>query len=283
MKPTVVNAAPAATMSEKQTIAAIDKAMIEAETSQRHALRKMKEAGALLVQMKAKIAHGKWLAWIKENFRHDATTAQRLMRLHEGWAQLGRGQTIDSLSLTQALEIIKCGTHAAFENDASEDCQLNSDEETTESRDTLAGSKLPEAPPETDADSGTETEDPEDEEAPPEAPTGEDDEELPPLDLPPAPAQPSPRLSFPHGASERQPGDDEQQEKELRKEDKKIGQPVFEWRTAETPFGQLTRSIESMAVAYKAPKHPALEKGRRLLNEAFEAIREAYKSLSKGG
>jgi hypothetical protein len=124
MRPIVTNVAPAPIVSAAQAWQEIDRKLIEAETSQRYALKRMKEAGALLSRLKDMVPHGQWLAQLQENCRYGPRMAQKLMRLHAKW-DVFVAKGVECLSLDQALDAIKSALEGAFEETAAQALTTN--------------------------------------------------------------------------------------------------------------------------------------------------------------
>ena len=102
---------PSSPLTVKEAWAAIDKAIIEAESHQRTALARMKYAGDLLVRLKAKAPHGTWEATIEANCRIKPRMARYLMELSAGWKKLSLGD-VETMTLSEALEAIKAAMAA---------------------------------------------------------------------------------------------------------------------------------------------------------------------------
>lgn len=79
-----------------------------ATMSAKNALEHARRAGELLAQVKAKIPHGYWLLWLKENCPEIAErTAQAYMRLAQRWPELeGKTQRVAGLPVRQALVLL---------------------------------------------------------------------------------------------------------------------------------------------------------------------------------
>jgi hypothetical protein len=85
-----------------------------AESAIEHAFR----AGELLIESKSKLAHGKWLPWMRENVKFSERTAQSYMRLassqHSILKSVGEGE---NFSVRRALEHIKRPLRNAYQEE----------------------------------------------------------------------------------------------------------------------------------------------------------------------
>jgi hypothetical protein len=75
----------------------IDAAQADYESALRHAIR----AGELLTEVKARLRHGEWLPWLRDNFPGSERTARLYMQLYKN-----RHGVADMPSINQALEAI---------------------------------------------------------------------------------------------------------------------------------------------------------------------------------
>ena len=88
-------------------------------------LHHARAAGDLLVQAKAHLGHGQWSAWLAENFRGSARTAQGYMRLASRFDELeSKAQRVADLPLREALRAL------AEPRDASPAAETDLDELT---------------------------------------------------------------------------------------------------------------------------------------------------------
>jgi hypothetical protein len=58
------------------------------EAAIRDGLAHARQAGALLLQAKAKVSHGDWLLWLEQNCKATPRTAQRYMELSQHWEEV---------------------------------------------------------------------------------------------------------------------------------------------------------------------------------------------------
>jgi hypothetical protein len=73
----------------------------------REAIEHARRAGELLLQVKADVGHGGFLAWVAENVHCSARQAQRYMTLAENWSEIQlKYDTASHLTLTGALRLI---------------------------------------------------------------------------------------------------------------------------------------------------------------------------------
>jgi hypothetical protein len=72
------------------------------------ALEYARRAGELLIEAKARVAHGEWLPWLKANFDFSEKTAQNYMRLAREWPKLveANPQRVADLSCREALRLL---------------------------------------------------------------------------------------------------------------------------------------------------------------------------------
>jgi hypothetical protein len=72
------------------------------------ALESAREAGVLLLKVKAKLGHGEWLPWLENNFEGTPRQAQKYMRLTENWDQIlqANANSGSHLSINGALSLI---------------------------------------------------------------------------------------------------------------------------------------------------------------------------------
>jgi hypothetical protein len=64
-----------------------------------------KACGDMLIKMKATMAHGEWLPWLKEHITFSESTAQAYMKLAAGWDQL-KPPAAGDLTLQGALKLL---------------------------------------------------------------------------------------------------------------------------------------------------------------------------------
>jgi hypothetical protein len=151
MKPLVTRVGEAHAGSLKQLEEEVDRTLVQAEKHQRACLKGLKEAGAMLLQIKAKVGHGNFGSWIEREFRYGVRMAQKLIQLHEGWDQLTASTKVDCLTLNQALDLLgklKCAPRGAFD-DGQTTAHGNSDPQEGEPP---AGEPTPEHPSESDTE-----------------------------------------------------------------------------------------------------------------------------------
>src|SRR4051794_26439174 len=118
MRPIINQVAPAPIISEAQAWQEIDRKPSEAEGSQRNALKRMLEAGEILIRLKTMTPHGLWLDKLKANYRYGPRMAQKLMRLQSQWSVIS-GKSVEALTLDEALDAIKCALEGAFDGEPS--------------------------------------------------------------------------------------------------------------------------------------------------------------------
>src|SRR6516165_8106894 len=102
MKPTVIQTAKSQVASLKQLSEEIDRKLVQAEKHQRACLKELKDAGAMLLEIKAKVGHGNFESWIEREFRYGVRMAQKIIQLHEGWDELTGAAKVDCITLNQA-------------------------------------------------------------------------------------------------------------------------------------------------------------------------------------
>jgi hypothetical protein len=78
----------------------------------RNVVGKAIQAGLLLKQAKAKLAHGEWLSWLKGHCELSERTAHRYMQLAANQRKIedalkGKSATMATLSLNKALKVIE--------------------------------------------------------------------------------------------------------------------------------------------------------------------------------
>jgi DUF3102 family protein len=72
----------------------------------REALEHARRAGELLLQAKAALKHGGWLAWVKEKCHFAPRTAQRYIRLAQNWGRLTKCDTMSHLTMSDAIQYL---------------------------------------------------------------------------------------------------------------------------------------------------------------------------------
>ena len=79
----------------------------QAETALHDGLRHAVEAGRLLLEAKATVAHGEWLPWLESNFDGSTRTARAYMLVATRLPQLEKqnGNAVANLSFRQALRL----------------------------------------------------------------------------------------------------------------------------------------------------------------------------------
>jgi hypothetical protein len=78
-----------------------------AADSLRAGLQHARRAGALLVEAKAKMAHGQWIPWLEKNVRCAPRTAQTYMRVAERWHELeATAQPLALLTFQEATRLL---------------------------------------------------------------------------------------------------------------------------------------------------------------------------------
>jgi hypothetical protein len=78
--------------------------------------------------------------------------------------------------------------------------------------------------------------------------------------------------------AKRQPGDETGN---IRRKPPKQGKPIFEWKTFETPFGQVTRSIDDFGHAYGCKETRETNDIRQMLGKVLEAFKQLYQQKRK--
>ena len=79
-----------------------------AEEAAYAALDHARAAGDLLIEAKTRCGHGSWSDWLVTNFRGSERTAQRYMKLANGWAELEAKTTrVSDLSLREAVKLLQ--------------------------------------------------------------------------------------------------------------------------------------------------------------------------------
>jgi hypothetical protein len=79
----------------------------QAEGALRAGLQHARTAGQLLLEAKAKLAHGQWLPWLKANIGASKRTCQGYMRVCEQWPVLeAKAQRVALLSYREALAVL---------------------------------------------------------------------------------------------------------------------------------------------------------------------------------
>jgi hypothetical protein len=78
----------------------------EAQRCAGEAVEHARQAGELLLQVKAGLEHGAWLPWLREQVEVSPRQAQRYMRVAENWDRLADASRVSHLSLRQVLDAI---------------------------------------------------------------------------------------------------------------------------------------------------------------------------------
>ncbi len=72
------------------------------------ALARARECGELLIEAKAAVAKGRWLAWIKANIKCTPRTCQYYVAVAKHWAELGdQYETVSHLTLKSAIKMLR--------------------------------------------------------------------------------------------------------------------------------------------------------------------------------
>ena len=111
-------------MTTSNIASAINAAHEKVETAKREGTKYAMEAGRLLVEAKATVAHGGWDDWLKENVRFSPRTAQlymKLARVAEG--DPAKAQRVADLSLREATRSIAERKLPKHDLNADERCQ----------------------------------------------------------------------------------------------------------------------------------------------------------------
>lgn len=96
------------------------------------------EIGRRLIEAKKQLAHGQWLGWLEEKVQFSARTAQRFMKLAEGY---GKNDSMTHLGARKALVLLEL-EEAEREEFAREMHEVNGAEKTVE---TMTAEELEEA------------------------------------------------------------------------------------------------------------------------------------------
>jgi hypothetical protein len=93
---------------------------LEAATS---ALEHARAAGLLLIEAKAKVAHGGWLPWLQANVPFGERTAQNYMRLAREWPKLAEAnpQRAAGLSYREAVKLLEAPRGGGGAQDGARD------------------------------------------------------------------------------------------------------------------------------------------------------------------
>jgi hypothetical protein len=91
----------------------INAAHEECEHALRAGMQHARQAGQLLLEVKARVGHGKWLPWLKANVGFSARTAQRYMLVAERWDELVvKCDTVSHLTYREGLRLLASPTAA---------------------------------------------------------------------------------------------------------------------------------------------------------------------------
>jgi len=82
-----------------------------AERAQFDSVRHAREAGELLIQVKALLTHGDFMSWVKEHCTFAHSTANLYMQIARKWVKLGNSQRIRKLSLVEARVLLSTGEY----------------------------------------------------------------------------------------------------------------------------------------------------------------------------
>ncbi len=82
-------------------------------------------------------------------------------------------------------------------------------------------------------------------------------------------------------ATAREPGDDTDAESEAKRNARKNGKPLFDWRAFNDVFGKLVRQIDTLGGAYKCNNGPEAEGLRRRLAEWQKDFKAWHKKVAK--
>lgn len=84
------------------------------EKAARSMLRHARDCGEVLLRVKARLPHGEFTPWIKENCAFTPRMARKYMTLANGWEQLAKRNhgsvlTLDSMSMREGLRLLAAG------------------------------------------------------------------------------------------------------------------------------------------------------------------------------
>jgi len=104
---------PTATSPKKQAAIALPDLAIQANrhheqcvAAANNALKHARSAGEALLRAKKKCPHGKWLPWLKANFKGSARTGRAYMQISERWPAIeAKRQRVANLSFRDALRL----------------------------------------------------------------------------------------------------------------------------------------------------------------------------------
>lgn len=80
-----------------------------------------RRCGDLLIEAKKQVAHGDWLAWVRDNCDFSERTAQAYMRISQRWLELEKTQRAADLSMREALLLLAETTSKAPPSTGKED------------------------------------------------------------------------------------------------------------------------------------------------------------------
>jgi hypothetical protein len=78
----------------------------EFATLKSHALGYALCAGAALAEVKARLKHGEWLPWLRQNFNGSEDTAQNYMRLYDRQGELPNTNPVRHFGVKEALKLL---------------------------------------------------------------------------------------------------------------------------------------------------------------------------------
>jgi hypothetical protein len=107
----------------------INAAHAAAEDSLRAGLQHARATGTLLIEAKAKVAHGQWIPWLEKNVRFSVRTAQAFMRVADRWPELeAKAQGLAHLTFEDGLKLLAAPAEEADKPDRIEDVSRTLDD-----------------------------------------------------------------------------------------------------------------------------------------------------------
>jgi len=76
------------------------------EQSLKTGLAHARQAGELLIEAKARMEHGTWLPWLKQNCKVSEWSAQAYMRIARRYSELTKSGTVTDLTLRDGLKLL---------------------------------------------------------------------------------------------------------------------------------------------------------------------------------
>jgi phage N-6-adenine-methyltransferase len=126
ISPTIVTDKECIVVTEQSTLTVIadqiNDAAHRAESSARESLRHAKQAGELLLRVKAELPHGEFTGWVESQCEFSPRTARRFMKLADQWEELQTktDTIVTDLGITEALKVLASDENVHFSSDSPE-------------------------------------------------------------------------------------------------------------------------------------------------------------------